>query len=219
KFDPTTGAFSATSVSTGSDAGPGKGVAVAIDRRGYFLTNSHVVAKPPLYVLFRGEKRMHMEEAQVVWRTDLAKNEPDLALLYVPAALHYAFEWAPLPQMSDKILGVGPKEPLGYQFTLFGGQVLTAEKRQRGLLPAWHEVKHSAPFRPGDSGGPLVNVRGQLVAINALGDYDIHFFRSWNPFRLSREFVGGRSFRPDVGWIEQMIEADAKKRAGTQRGL
>ncbi len=141
----------------------GQGSGFIIDRRGYILTNSHVVEKAQeiRVTLANGEKL----SADLVGR-DLYS---DIAVLKIPA--EKVNVTAPLGD-SDKIR-VGQKaiaigNPFGLSHTLttgivsaLGRSIETSEGIEIDEI-----IQTDAAINPGNSGGPLLNSNGEVIGIN-----------------------------------------------------
>jgi serine protease Do len=141
-----------------------KGIAsgVLIDKRGYILTNSHVVEDAAAI-------NVTLEDGRSFPATVLGKDRPsDLAILKVngddlPAAelgdsagLHVG-DWA---------IAVG--NPLGFESSVSLG-VISATARENvqiGDETLERVIQTDAAINPGNSGGALANISGKVIGIN-----------------------------------------------------
>jgi hypothetical protein len=71
------------------------GTAAAIRSDGYFLTAAHNIQGSAPHLAFFQDGRIQFYRSRIVWRGDVAKREPDLAVLHVPARLKAVLEWSP----------------------------------------------------------------------------------------------------------------------------
>jgi S1-C subfamily serine protease len=193
----------------GDPAAPAIGYATAIDRRGYFLTAAHCVADDVAHVTVSrvGDER-HLEPVQVIWRGDLDRHQPDVAILYDPNPLEASFEWASRINPDDVVFSVGPNYERDHGGPLavacFAGRVVgSAEPAE--LMPAVRRIVHTAPLHPGDSGGPLVTSDGRLLGINVESEARLKLPDLSVTLR-------GRAYRPDLGWLRRLIDDDYAKR-------
>ncbi|MFQ5881193.1 MAG: S1C family serine protease [Candidatus Methylomirabilales bacterium] len=144
-----------------SDVEMGLGSGVIIDKRGYVLTNNHVV---------EGAKRITVRLAtkeelkgEVVGRdpkTDLAvirverDRELPEAVLGDSDRLRVG-EWA---------LAIG--NPFGLDHTVTVGVISATGRSELGVAGYENFIQTDASINPGNSGGPLLNVKGEVVGIN-----------------------------------------------------
>ena len=179
------------------------GSAAAVDHRGYFLTAAHGVGKDPIYLVSARRGQLQVETARLVWRADLPRGEPDLALLWVPRRLDQVFEWASGFQVGEPVVAVGQnyQPPLDIEIVSVAG-TLQASGTGSGPRLGARWIRHSAPLRKGDSGGPLADVEGRLIGINVKAG---RTFSSWQP--LGRKV--GLAEHPDLAWLRQLIERHA----------
>jgi len=158
-------------VTLGNGAGIGSGV--IIDRRGYIVTNNHVVngAQSINVVLFDGTKLT----AQLVG-TDPAD---DLAIVKINTSKNLAVATladSSKLQVGQEVLAIG--KPLSITQTVTNGIVSalgrTVSEGQGGAtIP--DAIQTDAPINPGNSGGALVDLQGNLVGIPTLTAIDPEF--------------------------------------------
>jgi Do/DeqQ family serine protease len=140
---------------------PGIGSGVIIDKRGYVLTNNHVIvgADSVTVKLSSGEEL----KGRIVGRdekTDLAivKFEPAgelrVAKLGDSDTLRVG-EWA---------IAIG--NPFGLDQTVTVGVVSATGRAEVGLATYENFIQTDASINPGNSGGPLVNLKGEVIGIN-----------------------------------------------------
>src|SRR5947209_623200 len=153
--------------------GGGLGSGVIIGKRGYIVTNNHVVANAQSVevVLYDGTRLA----GQVVG-TDPAD---DLAVVKIKAPANIAV--ATLGDSSQlavgqEVLAIG--NPLGITQTVTNG-IVSALNRSvsegQGGATIPNAIQTDAPINPGNSGGALVDLRGNLVGIPTLTAIDPEF--------------------------------------------
>lgn len=138
----------------------GLGSGVIVSKKGYIITNYHVIAKADQIIVALQDGRV--AAAQLVGkdkRTDLAvlRIEGD-HLPVIPLNPHYH------PKVGDVVMAIGNPYNLG-QTTTFG--IISATGRSSisaGRRQAF--IQTDAAINAGNSGGALVNSRGELVGIN-----------------------------------------------------
>lgn len=159
-------------VTTQSGAGLGSGV--IIDKRGYIVTNNHVVngAQSIEVVLYDGTS---IKNVQLVG-TDPAD---DLAVLKItpPAAnltVAHLGDSSSLTVGQD-VLAIG--NPLGITQTVTNGIISAlgrnVNEQNGAIIP--NAIQTDAPINPGNSGGALVDMQGNLVGIPTLTAIDPEF--------------------------------------------
>ncbi|HTD19008.1 MAG TPA: trypsin-like peptidase domain-containing protein, partial [Ktedonobacteraceae bacterium] len=146
-----------------SQAGAGLGSGVIIDKRGYIVTNYHVVAGSQniQVVLFDGTTTT----AQVVG-TDQAD---DLAVIKItPPATSLTVANigdSSTLQVGQDVLAIG--NPLGITQTVTNGIISAlgrnVNEQNGAIIPG--AIQTDAPINPGNSGGALVDLQGNLVGI------------------------------------------------------
>jgi S1-C subfamily serine protease len=154
--------------------GEGLGSGVIIDKRGYIVTNDHVVAgaQKMSVTLFDGEEVL----AQITGVDPL----DDLAVVKIGStrtrlAVASVGDSATL-KVGQTVMAVG--NPLGITQTVTSGIVsaldrTVSEGPNGTTLP--HTIQTDAAINPGNSGGALVDLQGDLIGIPTLTAIDPEF--------------------------------------------
>jgi len=141
----------------------GMGTGVIIDRRGYIITNYHVVAEV-------GRIEVTLADGSTSLATMINYDpETDLALIKIPTKRD-------LPVVvlgrSDNLLRgetvIAIGNPFGYQNTVTVG-IISALHRDipvNGTQQYNDLIQTNADINPGNSGGPLLNIEGNVIGIN-----------------------------------------------------
>ena len=140
------------------------GSGVIVDKRGYILTNHHVVEQATkIQVQLNGDSTRYT--AKVVG----IDEDTDLAVIKIDA--NKELPTAKLGnsdgvQVGDWVLAIG--SPFGLQATVTAG--IISAKDRAGIGGAAHQFQRflqtDAAINPGNSGGPLVDLAGQVIGIN-----------------------------------------------------
>jgi len=140
---------------------PGLGSGVIIDKRGYVLTNHHVVrGADGVTVRLSSKQEYRGRIVGVDVKTDLAviRFEPGsdvaVATLGNSDTLRVG-EWA---------IAIG--NPFGLDQTVTVGVVSATGRADVGIATYENFIQTDASINPGNSGGPLVNLRGEVIGIN-----------------------------------------------------
>jgi serine protease Do len=137
------------------------GSGVIVDKRGYILTNNHVVEQATkIQVTFNGSTERYT--AKVIG-TD---EDTDLAVIKIDAGKD--LPTAKLGnsegvQVGDWVLAIG--SPFGLQATVTAG-IISAKDRGNIGKQFQRFLQTDAAINPGNSGGPLVDLAGQVIGIN-----------------------------------------------------
>jgi S1-C subfamily serine protease len=140
----------------------GQGTGFIIDRRGYILTNNHVVdnARKISVTLVNGEK----VDALLIGIDPTS----DLAVIKIPK--RYVTDIAELGdsdtiKVGQKAIAIG--NPFGLSHTLTTGIVsaLKREIQDKGAT-LYDLIQTDTAINPGNSGGPLLNSSGQVMGVN-----------------------------------------------------
>jgi S1-C subfamily serine protease len=141
---------------------PGLGSGVIVDKRGYVITNFHVVRGADAVLIRLSSKEEF--RGRVVGsdpKTDLAvvtfdpgQTELRVASLGNSDTLRVG-EWA---------IAIG--NPFGLDQTVTVGVVSAVGRADVGIATYENFIQTDASINPGNSGGPLVNLRGDVIGIN-----------------------------------------------------
>jgi serine protease Do len=140
------------------------GSGVIVDKRGFILTNNHVVEQATkIQVQIDGDPNKYT--AKVVG----VDEDTDLAVIKIetnkelPTAKLGNSEGV---QVGDWVLAIG--SPFGLQATVTAG--IISAKDRGGIGGAGHQFQRflqtDAAINPGNSGGPLVDLAGEVIGIN-----------------------------------------------------
>ena len=159
---------SISSSDRGDPRGPGEfrtsgvGSGVIIDKRGYVITNFHVVKGADAVIIrlsskeeFRGRVvGSDVKTDLAVVRFDPERTELRVAQLGNSDTLRVG-EWA---------IAIG--NPFGLDQTVTVGVVSAVGRADVGIATYENFIQTDASINPGNSGGPLVNLRGEVIGIN-----------------------------------------------------
>jgi serine protease Do len=140
---------------------PGLGSGVIIDKRGYVLTNFHVVkGADGVTVRLSSKQEFRGRIVGSDPKTDIAiiKFEPDAELRVASLGNSDTLrvgEWA---------IAIG--NPFGLDQTVTVGVVSAVGRADVGIATYENFIQTDASINPGNSGGPLVNLRGEVIGIN-----------------------------------------------------
>jgi len=137
------------------------GSGVIVDKKGFILTNNHVVDRASkIQVKLNGERTNYT--AKVIG-TD---EETDLAIIKID--VDHDLPIAKLGnsdgvKVGDWVLAFG--SPFGLDATVTAG-IVSAKDRANVGLQFQRFIQTDAAINPGNSGGPLVNMAGEVIGIN-----------------------------------------------------
>lgn len=139
------------------------GSGVIVDgKRGYILTNAHVIEKAgKISVGLMDEREL---DAKIVG----IDSNSDLAVLQIVSQ-------SPLPaiemgssddlMIGETVIAIG--NPFGFSHTVTTGVISALGRSIRTEETVYHDfIQTDASINPGNSGGPLLNIRGELIGIN-----------------------------------------------------
>lgn len=137
------------------------GSGVIVDKRGYILTNNHVIEQADQIEVRLSDKRKF--QATVMGRD----SKTDLAVIRIQAGTDL-----PVATLgnSNKIrigewaMAIG--NPFGLDQTVTVGVISAMGRSDVGITTYEDFIQTDASINPGNSGGPLVNMNGEVVGIN-----------------------------------------------------
>jgi serine protease Do len=143
---------------------PGLGSGIIVDRRGYILTNDHVVDGAEQIKIALADQR--------TFRATLVGRDPftDLAVLKIDGK---NLPFATLGDSSRLVIGE-TVVAIGNPLWIEGGATVTAgvvsgfgrSTEQEGLPVLHNLIQTDAAINAGNSGGPLVDLAGRVIGIN-----------------------------------------------------
>ena len=147
--------------STGAQAERSLGSGMLVDKKGFILTNRHVIEQATkIQVQLAGDPTLYT--AKLVGED----SETDLAIIKID--LNRELPTVVLGnsdgvQVGDWVLAIG--SPFGLQSTVTAG-IISATDRGGVGRQFQHFLQTDAAINPGNSGGPLVDLDGQVIGIN-----------------------------------------------------
>ena len=146
----------------------GSGSGSIIDKRGYILTNRHVVENAyKVYVTLSDGSQFDGKVVGIDPENDLAvvKIEPgNKQLVTIP------FGNSDDLLVGQKVLAIG--NPFGYERTLTTGVISGLGRPVKPTSSAKYIIKDmiqtDASINPGNSGGPMISSRGEMIGINTM---------------------------------------------------
>ncbi|GMR20027.1 MAG: DegQ family serine endoprotease [Gammaproteobacteria bacterium] len=137
------------------------GSGVIVDRRGYIITNNHVIEKADeIKVVLSDDREFEGKIIGTDPKTDLAviKIEDGDDLPVIP--------WgnSDILNVGEYVLAIG--NPFGLSQTITMGIVSAVGRANVGIADYEDFIQTDAAINPGNSGGALVNTKGELVGIN-----------------------------------------------------
>jgi serine protease Do len=147
--------------STGPEAERSLGSGMLTDKKGFILTNRHVIEQATkIQVQLDGDPTLYtaklvgedLETDLAVIKIDLNRELPTVILGNSDGV-----------QVGDWVLAIG--SPFGLQSTVTAG-IISATDRGGVGRQFQHFLQTDAAINPGNSGGPLVDLSGQVIGIN-----------------------------------------------------
>ena len=138
------------------------GSGVIVDKRGYILTNNHVVEQATkIQVQLNGDTTRYTAKLVGV------DQETDLAVIKIDANKELPI--AKLGnsdgvQVGDWVLAIG--SPFGLQATVTAGIISAKDRGGIGNRQFQRFLQTDAAINPGNSGGPLLDSAGRLIGVN-----------------------------------------------------
>jgi serine protease Do len=146
---------------TGPQAERSLGSGMIVDKKGYILTNNHVVDQATrVQVTLDGEQKSY--DAKVIG----VDVDTDVAVIKIDAGRDLPVAKlgnSDAVQVGDWVLAFG--SPFGLQATVTAG-IVSAKDRGNIGRQFQRFIQTDAAINPGNSGGPLVNMAGEVIGIN-----------------------------------------------------
>ena len=138
------------------------GSGVIVDKRGYILTNNHVVEQAT-----KIQVQLNEDPTRYTAKLIGVDEETDLAVIKIDANKDLPI--AKLgnsdgTQVGDWVLAIG--SPFGLQATVTAGIISAKSRGIDGNHQFQRFLQTDAAINPGNSGGPLVDLAGQVIGIN-----------------------------------------------------
>lgn len=188
-----------------------------IDRKGFILTNHHVIENADeIKVRLQSGREL---DAKVVGRD----VRTDLAVIRVKPPLDFrpvVFGDSAKVEIGDFVAAIG--NPFGLSHTMTVGVVSAKGRRSTSGEALYDLIQTDATINPGNSGGPLLNLSGEVVGVNtsisALGK-GIGFAIPINIVReiVPQLMVRGRVTRPWLGIYSQGVTSTLARSFGLKR--
>lgn len=139
----------------------GSGVIVKVDgKKGYILTNNHVVADMDELKVKLSDKREFNGE---VVGTD---EQTDLAVIKIEGENLKAAKMGDSEILRQGQWAIAIGNPFGLTHTVSLGVVSAIGRSGVGIANYENFIQTDAAINPGNSGGPLVNIDGEIIGIN-----------------------------------------------------
>lgn len=141
----------------------GVGSGVIIDKKGYILTNNHVIEKANKLKVTTTDGNMY--EGNVVG----ADKQTDLAIIKIDskAALSSAVLGnSDMLKIGQIVIAIGNPFGLDGGPSVTAGIISSLTRRLRFENGVMELIQTDASINPGNSGGPLVNTNGEVIGIN-----------------------------------------------------
>ena len=139
------------------------GSGVIVDKRGYILTNNHVIENAT-----KIQVQLNNDTTRYTAKVVGADDDTDLAVIKIE--VNKDLPIAKLGnsdgvQVGDWVLAIG--SPFGLQATVTAGIISAKDRGGLGLAKQFQRfLQTDAAINPGNSGGPLVDLAGQVIGIN-----------------------------------------------------
>ena len=187
------------------------GTGFIIDKKGFILTNNHVVEGTDEITVTLADKKEFV--AKIIGRdskTDLAliRIESDQVLPALPLGDSDKLE------VGDWVMAIG--NPYGLGHTVTAG-IVSAKYRQIGAGTYDNFIQTDASINPGNSGGPLLDITGEVIGVNTAifsqsgGSIGIGFATPINMAKdLLPQLKKGKVVRGWLGVVIQQVTSELK---------
>jgi len=195
------------------------GSGVIVDKRGYIVTNGHVVFNAAEIVVKMNDGREF--QARLVGIDKVT----DLAVIKVEGGNRWpAAQIGDSDQVSVGDWVVSAGSPFGFEQTITVG-IISAKSRTIGTGPYDDYLQTDASINPGNSGGPLVDMQGRVIGITTAivsssgGSIGIGFAVPANiAIQIARDLIEtGNVHRGWLGVVLQPVTQDLARHFGLKR--
>jgi serine protease Do len=198
----------------------GTGSGFLINKRGYILTNNHVVADADKIIVKFADHSDPGVEAEKLGADPLS----DVALIKITGDYRH-----PSLRMGDSdtaevgewVGAIGNPFDVGESFTL--GVVSGLRRDDVGMLELEDFIQTDAAINPGNSGGPLINEKGEVIGINSVIYSDANSIGFAVPINIAKNILpklvnGERIDRGMLGVTLSDINPELAVRLGVPNG-
>src|SRR5437762_7269867 len=140
---------------------PGLGSGVIVDKRGYVLTNFHVIRGADAVTVRLADKQ------EFRGRIVGSDSKTDIAIIKFEAPVDVRVATlgnSDALRVGEWAIAIG--NPFGLDQTVTVGVVSATGRADVGIATYENFIQTDASINPGNSGGPLVNLRGEVIGIN-----------------------------------------------------
>ena len=198
----------------------GLGSGSIVDKRGFILTNNHVVGEADKITVKLPDGRQ--------FKAKLVGTDPatDLAVIRIKG------ENLPVVKLGDSdnlevgesVIAIG--NPFGLEQTITAGIVSAKGRSSVGLTDYEDFIQTDASINPGNSGGPLLGLRGEVVGVNTAifsrtgGNQGIGFAIPVNMARtiMTALIESGKVTRGFLGVVIQDVTEELADAVGVKAG-
>jgi serine protease Do len=145
------------------------GSCFAVDERGYFVTNCHVIQGEQEISIKLFRKGMAGSDTLKIDKVQIVAMSPFLDLALLKATIPPDVHLRPLPlgfsdaiQNGQTVFAIG--SPLGLERTVSQGIVSARRRSFEGQA----FLQMTAAINPGNSGGPLFDLRGEVIGVTSM---------------------------------------------------
>lgn len=149
----------------------GLGTGIIVSKKGYILTNQHVVGEnaSSCYVTVEDGDNY---KGKIIW----SNSDIDLAVIKVEAVFNNVANLGNSNSISVGELVYAIGNPIGYEFqrTVTGGIISAVDRtvkiknEDESYSYMSNLIQTDATINPGNSGGPLINEEGNVIGINTI---------------------------------------------------
>ena len=196
----------------------GLGSGSIVDKRGYILTNNHVIAGADRIVVKIQDGQEY--EAKLIG----ADPKTDLAVLKIEAKNLAVVRLGNSDKLDvgETVIAIG--NPFGLEQTVTQGIVSAKKRSSVGLTDYEDFIQTDASINPGNSGGPLINLSGEVIGVNTAifsrsgGSMGIGFSI---PINMARQVMDalikhGKVVRGYLGVVIQDIDKELAEALGVR---